>query len=250
MRNLIPRNAIVVLVCVGSLGLSLPVSMAQDAAKPVSGNASMSSADLPNPAELAPMIAKSWAENLVAARRSSWIETATIEADDFVQLTHVTSNHFGRDGSLVRKITENTLHYQRKAGMKKRIRRNLELDGSSWIEKLSGLVAAYAYPGSKQMEDWIARSNMVIAGKEPWRGNWEITTRRTVAENDRLTQWVEPETYRFLARNFETVFEGKEVRGELHFQEIDTTMVLQSAQLDFPGSKTSVHFEYGDYVIP
>ena len=210
----------------------------------------ISTSELPNPTKLAPMIARSWAHNLVQIARYQWKETATIEADDFVQLTHITSNHLGQDGKLQRTIASNDLHYQRKAGMKKRIRKNLELNGSAWIERLSQHIAAYAYPNESKMEDWVSRSSMIVSTKKPYAGSWEIKTRRALGEENRLLQWVEPRSQRTLARNFDAVFEGEKVHGELIFQNLGEVTVLHSAKLNFPGLGYVVRFAFENYAMP
>ena len=221
---------------------------AQDGTGVALDDSLLSDIELPNPVELAPVLGAAWAKNLALVYRKSWTETATIEADGFVQLTHVSLNRFAADGRLIREIAENRLHYQEKAGMKKRIRKNLELNGSAWIERLSGLVTAYAYPGRDEMEDWILRSNMIMAAGGRWMGNWEIRTRRAMNEDDELVQWMDPRSHEVLARNFDTVFEGKKVHGELLFETLkDGAVVLRSGRLDFPDEDSIVRLDYDGY---
>ncbi len=132
--------------------------------------------------------------------------------------------------------------------MKRRIRDNIALLSRDALKQASTFVASYAFCSGKQMRDQVARSAVIISEVPGMQGDWELTTRSAMRDDDLLTQWIQPETGRVLKMSYQSWIDGEAVRAETLFQVLaDGSEVPRTTKLEFVDKDLRIRIEYANY---
>jgi len=203
---------------------------------------------VPNPYKLAPKIEEVWQESLGAAKSLQWTELAVVNYGGLDRLTESSRNHLVGAGEVSREVQESKVHGRHKTGMKRRIRDNIALLCRDAVKEASPFVASYAFCSGKQMRDHVARSAVIISEVPGMQGDWELTTRNAMRDDDLLTQWIQPESGRVLKMNYQSWIDDEAVRAETLFQVLpDGSDVPRTTTLEFVDKDLRIRIEYSNY---
>jgi len=203
---------------------------------------------IPNPYKLAPKIEEVWSGSLGTTKQLQWTEVATVNYGGLDRLTETSRNYLPQAGEVSRSVQESKVHGKHRTGMKRRIRDNIALLSRDALKQASTFVASYAFCSGKQMRDQVARSAVIISEVPGMQGDWELTTRSAMRDDDLLTQWIQPETGRVLKMSYQSWIDGEAVRAETLFQVLaDGSEVPRTTKLEFVDKDLRIRIEYANY---